>query len=143
VRAPGSDARSSSAGDYVIQDGDTLSEIARRQMGSALLWTEIYKENEDVLKDPANIPAGQKIRIPAGNKQHEAVVPPRPARNTQETATSQEPAGSYVVKDGDTLTRIARKHYGQESMYLEILRANSHQIENPAGIYPGMVLRLP
>ncbi|MDO4583307.1 MAG: LysM peptidoglycan-binding domain-containing protein [Planctomycetia bacterium] len=36
---------------YVVQDGDTLSDIARRQLGSASRWPEIYRLNRDALNN--------------------------------------------------------------------------------------------
>jgi nucleoid-associated protein YgaU len=48
----------------------------------------------------------------------------------------------HVVKSGDTLTKIARKHYGTTN-YQPIVRANAHQIEDPDLIHPGQVLRVP
>jgi nucleoid-associated protein YgaU len=154
-------ARSSGGTEYTIQEGDTLSSIARQHLGSANLWMQIYKENDDVLTDPTTIPVGKKIRIPTPAKQDRTgsdrlasqntlatstTILPRGTRsnpNAESTKPSPDPAGSYVVKEGDTLIGIAKKHYKNESMYFEILHANSDHIENPGDIRPGMVLRLP
>lgn len=48
----------------------------------------------------------------------------------------------HVVKPGDTLTKIARKHYGNTN-FEPIMRANSHQVDDPDLIFPGQVLRVP
>lgn len=47
----------------------------------------------------------------------------------------------YIVKKGDRLTDIAKKHYGDSSKYHEIASAN-HLI-NPDILYEGQTLRLP
>jgi nucleoid-associated protein YgaU len=39
------------AATYVVQEGDTLFEIARRQLGKASRWTELYELNRGVLGD--------------------------------------------------------------------------------------------
>lgn len=49
--------------------------------------------------------------------------------------------GSYVVAEGDTLSAIARRFYGDESKYLALAKANS--IANPNLIFPGQVLTIP
>ena len=48
----------------------------------------------------------------------------------------------HTVKSGETLTPIARKHYGTTN-FQPILRANAHQISDPDLIFPGQVLRVP
>ncbi len=49
----------------------------------------------------------------------------------------------HVVKKGDTLSAIARKHYGQPNLYPRIVRANPTQISDPDLIFPGQVLKVP
>ena len=48
----------------------------------------------------------------------------------------------HVVKKGETLTKIARKHYGSTN-FEPIMRANVHQIDDPDLIFPGQVIRVP
>jgi nucleoid-associated protein YgaU len=49
----------------------------------------------------------------------------------------------YVVKSGDTLSKIAKEVYGDGNRWREILEANKDQIENPSVIRPGWELQLP
>ena len=49
----------------------------------------------------------------------------------------------HVVRRGDTLSAIARTHYGNASEYPRIVRANPNQISDPDLIFPGQVLRIP
>lgn len=48
----------------------------------------------------------------------------------------------HVVKQGDTLTKIARKHDANTN-FEPIMRANSHQVDDPDLIFPGQILRVP
>ncbi len=48
-----------------------------------------------------------------------------------------------VVKKGDTLSRIAKKAYGDYNAYPKIFSANPEIIKNPDQIYEGMRLRIP
>jgi nucleoid-associated protein YgaU len=49
---------------YVIQSGDTLGGIAKRFLGNAMKYPQIFEANREVIKDPNRIFPGQKIRIP-------------------------------------------------------------------------------
>lgn len=49
----------------------------------------------------------------------------------------------YTVQKGDTLSAIARKHYGDANKYMAIFEANRPMLTDPNRIYPGQVLRIP
>jgi nucleoid-associated protein YgaU len=49
---------------YVVQQGDSLSQIAKNVYGDASRWREIYEANKDGIKDPKIIRPGQELRIP-------------------------------------------------------------------------------
>jgi len=59
-------ARSSGAADesYTVKPGDTLSAIAKRLLGDANAYHEIFEANRDQLSDPDKIKPGQVLRIP-------------------------------------------------------------------------------
>jgi nucleoid-associated protein YgaU len=50
---------------YTIEKGDTLSKIAKEQLGQASAWKQIFEANRDVLDDPDRIFPGQVIKLPA------------------------------------------------------------------------------
>ncbi len=49
----------------------------------------------------------------------------------------------YTVKKGDTLSAIAKTHYGNANKYPAIFEANKPMLKHPDKIYPGQVLRIP
>ncbi|MFW6336033.1 MAG: LysM peptidoglycan-binding domain-containing protein [Phycisphaeraceae bacterium] len=59
-----SDGEPSRATTYEVQAGDTLAKIARRVLGDADRWEDVYAANRDRLDDPDAIRAGQTLRIP-------------------------------------------------------------------------------
>ena len=50
--------------EYTIKSGDTLSKIAKEQLGGAHRWRYLYEINKDRIKDPNKLKAGKKIIIP-------------------------------------------------------------------------------
>jgi len=49
----------------------------------------------------------------------------------------------YTVVAGDTLSKIAKNHYGDAKKYPVIFEANKPMLTNPDKIYVGQVLRIP
>jgi nucleoid-associated protein YgaU len=49
----------------------------------------------------------------------------------------------YTVVSGDSLSKIAKKHYGDAMQYPVIFEANKPMLSDPDKIYPGQVLRIP
>jgi nucleoid-associated protein YgaU len=60
--------------------------------------------------------------------------------------TVSEPADEsryYTVVKGDTLSAIAKAHYGNANAYMKIFEANKPMLNHPDKIYPGQLLRVP
>jgi len=49
---------------YTVRAGDTLSAIAKEQLGSAGAFMKIFELNKDQLTDPNVIKPGQVLRLP-------------------------------------------------------------------------------
>ena len=49
---------------YTVQNGDTLSSIAKKLLGKASKWRELYEANTDTVKNPNRIYTGQVLIIP-------------------------------------------------------------------------------
>ena len=49
----------------------------------------------------------------------------------------------YTVEKGDSLSKIAKAHYGNAMKYPVIFEANKPMLTDPDKIYPGQVLRIP
>ncbi|HEY5970816.1 MAG TPA: LysM peptidoglycan-binding domain-containing protein [Pseudoxanthomonas sp.] len=52
-------------------------------------------------------------------------------------------AETYTIEKGDTLSKIAKEHYGKSSAWREIFEANRDTIDDPDRIFPGQVIKLP
>lgn len=63
------------------------------------------------------------------------------ASSTAPTPAAEEK--TYTVAAGDSLSKIAKKVYGDAKQWKRIFEANRDQISNPDLIHPGQVLRIP
>jgi nucleoid-associated protein YgaU len=80
----------------------------------------------------------EKIVLVTGNTAGVARVDDR-----MTVAAPAPEARFYTVRKGDTLSAIAKEHYGDASKYPAIFEANKPMLEHPDRIYPGQVLRIP
>jgi nucleoid-associated protein YgaU len=64
-----------------------------------------------------------------------STAPSAPAREAGEE--------TYTVKKGDSLSKIAKRVYGDAQQWRRIHEANRDIIDNPDLIHPGQVLKLP
>ncbi len=104
---------------YTVQPNDWLSKIAEIFYGDPLAYARIVEDNPDVIQTPGKIYAGQKllVKIPKG----------MPV--------------SYTVKEGESLSRISNRFYGDPMKFKDIFLANQDTLEDPDIIRPGQVLK--
>ena len=82
----------------------------------------------------------EKLILAAGNVSGIAEVDD--SMNVKSKAKVDE-ATFYTVKSGDSLSKIAKKFYGDAMRYPDIFEANTPMLKHPDRIYPGQVLRIP
>lgn len=120
-----------------VRSGETLSSIASRY---GVGMTQLAELNE--LRRPYRIQAGQVLSLPGSGKAPPAAVvaaagkeaPPRkPVVTTGVVGTENR----YIVKRGDTLSRIATQHGMTEDTLMEM-----NSIRNRNFVYEGQVLAL-
>jgi nucleoid-associated protein YgaU len=92
----------------------------------------------------------EKVILVLGNTQGVAQVDdqivvrePAPEAAPTPEAAPRPAATMYTVKSGDTLSKIAKAHYGDAMKYPVIFEANKPMLKDPDRIYPGQVLRIP
>ena len=57
-------AASQAARTYTVKSGDTLSGIAKSELGNASAYMKIFEANRDQLSDPDKIKPGQVLKLP-------------------------------------------------------------------------------
>lgn len=82
--------------------------------------------------------AKEKLILSVGNVEGIARVEDR-----MEVVVPEPPAQFYTVVSGDSLSKIAKAHYGDAMKYNEIFEANKPMLKDVNLIYPGQVLRIP
>lgn len=115
---------------YTVQAGDTLWKIARKYNCSI---TGIMVANSDRIKNPNRIHAGWQLKIPQSGA-------PITGGTPDAVLPENKKSGRYIVRQGDTLWKIARK-YG--CSVAEIISLNRELIRNLALIYSGWELKVP
>ena len=115
---------------YTVQAGDTLWKIARKYNCSI---TEIMAANSDRIKNPNRIHVGWQLKIPQSGA-------PITGGTPDAVLPENKKSGRYIVRQGDTLWKIARK-YG--CSVAEIISLNRELIRDPALIYSGWELKVP
>ena len=148
---------------YVVQPGDSVSSIARDQLGSMDQSQAIIDANG--IKDANTIEVGQTLIIPdvagqvmTSDNDKGATPSPTPTAammkkaddvmEKEKTDSKMTPAmtisitgNTYTVKKGDFLWDIAKRAYGDGNKYTLIIEANT--LRNPDRLEEGTVLKLP
>lgn len=106
-----------SEGKYTVKEGDTLFTIAEKYYKDGSKFEELAKNNN--ISNPDLIEAGQILDI----------------------AKTDITGDTYTVAEGDWLSTIAGRAYGDIYAFDKIAQANN--IQNPDILEPGMVLKIP
>lgn len=134
-------------GSYTVKDGDTLFAIAEKYYRDGYKFVQIAEINK--LANVNLIEKGQVLQIPKleGNAiKSEPTITETPDQGTG-GAINQTIWGEaiteavYTVAEGDWLSKIAGRAYGDIMAFDKIVKANN--ISNPDLIEPGTVLTIP
>jgi nucleoid-associated protein YgaU len=106
----------------IVQPGDSLWKLAQQNLGRGTRWQELMAANPGIV-DPTRITPGTEIVVPA-------------------RVTGLKSDLKVTVKDGDTLSRIARATYGYAAAWRCIAQANP-EIADANRIYKGQQLLVP
>ncbi|WP_242926591.1 LysM peptidoglycan-binding domain-containing protein [Pontibacter vulgaris] len=88
-------------------------------------------------EEPAKKPADQIKPTPPGGSTSGSIF----NQQSQQQAVNQD---TYTVQSGDSLSKIAKKHYGDANAWKKIYEANKQTIgDNPDLIKPGQRFVIP
>ena len=135
-------------------DGGFFSNLFKRKGHKGAEKVKAEKKGERVIlrgRVP-NRDAGERMVVEAGNTRGVSEVETqfdyddddrRDAAPSAPKAPERPKPVMYEVKSGDTLSKIAKEHYGDAMKYPVIFEANRPMLKDPDEIYPGQVLRIP
>lgn len=89
----------------------------------------LFDKKEKPKADFSNVRSGSSTSAPDAGKTAES--------------KAEAAARTYTVREGDTLSAIAQREYGDASEWRRIYEANRNQIDNPDLILPGQELTIP
>jgi nucleoid-associated protein YgaU len=147
---------------YVVVDGDNLAVIAKKFYGDEegnrmINVTRIFQANRKLLGSLDEIYVGQKVIIPP----LAASAPDKSKTENVFSTTILEKAKSigqrylssdgrkvgqgkqYVVREGDSLWKIAAEQLGDGSRYTEIAKLNGDILDDEDTLFIGMRLKMP
>ena len=125
-----------------------IADQAKKQV-SLLGFAETLEDKEKAIVAAGNIKGVEKVddRLRVRAPETEPVAPetaPVTIEDAPEPAPEDAPTATFhTVVSGDTLSGIAKQHYGSAGKYMKIFEANRPMLEDPNKIYPGQVLRIP
>jgi nucleoid-associated protein YgaU len=156
-----------SAKTYVVEKGDSLAVIAKKFYGpeegnKKVNIARIFEANRKLLKSPDELQIGQKLVIPplqvASLQEKNKVVDVLSGTNFTKVESigerhlilangqrteQRERSSWYVVREGDTLWRVAAEKLGNGSRYNEIAKLNAGVLDSEDSLTVGMRLRIP
>jgi nucleoid-associated protein YgaU len=161
-------AKSVASNTYVVQQGDSLSSIAKKvygeQEGNKLAnINAIFEANRKIIASIDSLQVGQKLIIPTVASISKPTSVPSPSAvlagpgfakvdsigsrhlptSPDKPATTAKSDNVYIVKEGDSLWRIAADRLGDGNRYREIVRLNSSILASEDDLQAGMQLKLP
>jgi len=112
--------------------------VNKMGLGVEDLVVEVSEDTATVKGTAPSQAAREKVVLAVGNTEGIAKV------DDLMTVEAPEPEATYyTVVRGDTLSKIAKEHYGDAMKYPVIFEANKPMLADPDKIYPGQVLRIP
>jgi nucleoid-associated protein YgaU len=124
ISSGGSVAQGVSGNQYIVQSGDTLMFIAYKIYGDYRLWNRLARSNN--LNAGSSLKTGQALNIDASLVRELPRIDGRP----------------YIIRSGDSLSKISKAHYGTYNQWKPLWQHNSHMIKDPNIIFAGFQMYL-
>ncbi|MDO4569676.1 MAG: LysM peptidoglycan-binding domain-containing protein [Planctomycetia bacterium] len=134
---------------YAVTQGDTFWKISEKMYGTGGYHKALAQYNSNIVNNPNILPEGTRLQIPKAEilmSYYPALCPNYPKEGrvpSLEQAGRSAPRTYYVIREGDTLTDIARKQLGNASLWPKIYRLNQDKLQERFELVPGTQIELP
>jgi len=122
----------------VEKSGKLVKAVESLGFGVKDLDINVKDDSATIYGEAENQATREKVVLVVGNTEGIASVDDR-----MTTAVQEPEAQFHTVVSGDSLSKIAKKYYGNAMKYPVIFEANKPMLTHPDKIYPGQVLRIP
>ncbi len=124
----------------VVEDGDTLWDIAKSVYDNENYWIELWNANRARVPNAHALRPGTVLVLPPLRDKPAQAQPP-PPNDPLPVAPSN--AKTHTVRAGETLIAIAQAELGSTTRWSEIWDLNRAALPNPDRLRAGQVLTLP
>ena len=121
---------------HFVRSGETLSAISKKYYGTPDHAGQIARDNN--IGNPQRIRVGTRLVLA-----DEPGASIRSPRTTASTPTKSVARRVITVREGETLSEIAKRELGSEAKWHELWQMNKKAVPNPNRLQPGTTLNLP
>jgi NitT/TauT family transport system substrate-binding protein len=117
-----------------------------KELDSSGFIDKLYKANPAVASAGVPAPAAAKDKVVVASKSAPPAEKAKPAPASAKTVPASSPKGGsqeYTIQAGDTLSRLAQRHYGDALKWNRIYEANKQTVKNPNYIFIGQKIVIP
>ncbi len=129
------------------QEADEIKRAVRSALGNSVDNLFVHYQDNGTVALTGTVDSyadKQRATLIAGNiKGVEKVDDQLTVKQTATAQPAEEKANFYTIQSGDTLSKIAKQHYGDANQWRKIHEANKGIIDDPDKIYPGQSIRIP
>lgn len=124
---------------HFVRGGETLSAISKKYYGTPDHAEQIARNNN--ISNPQRLGVGTRLVLAGDpNGSIRANQGATPTRQAQKTAPTRR---VVTVREGETLSEIAKRELGSEGKWHELWEMNKKAVPNPNRLRPGTTLNLP
>jgi len=122
---------------------DLKAELDSHDLGTDKVEVEINGDTAVIKGEVADQSVFEKAILAVGNTLGVSKVEASEIKVAAAPEAAPKDPVLHEVQKGDSLWKIAAKHYGNGSKYPIIFEANKPMLSDPDKIYPGQMLRIP
>lgn len=147
IQLPGAGAEVANVAQYTVKPGDNLWDIAKNQLGDGTKWSDLYKNNQDIIgANPRLIQPGETLNI-GGDPTQISAAPAQSGLTVANAPTAANMAPQVQPQMQPQLQAQVPESYGAETLTTQQSSMSSydampvnHQVSPPANLGAAKVM---